>query len=159
MAIIREATPQDAVTILDFVKEIARYEKMSDQVENTLEHVQQAFFGDNPQVFALIVEEGKEPVGFAVYYYTYSTFTGRHGLYLEDFYLQENHRRKGIGKQVFDFLIDICNENELTRMEWAVLDWNTPAINFYANYEPRTMSDWIYMRLGEDQLRNQKKYN
>jgi len=150
---LREAEKKDASTILHFIQEIAAYEKLSDQVENTIQKVEKSFFGDNPQVFALIVEDDGEQVGFAIYYYTYSTFTGQHGLYLEDFFVKESHRRNGIGKVVFDYLIKKCNENDLTRMEWMVLDWNTPAINFYAKYEPRAMSEWIYMRLGQEELR------
>lgn len=156
---LREATIKDAPIILHFIHEIAIYEKMSNQVENTIEKVERSFFGDNPQVFALIVEDEGEHVGFAIYYYTYSTFTGQHGLYLEDFFVKESHRRNGIGKVVFDHLINLCNEHDLTRMEWMVLDWNTPAINFYAKYEPKAMSEWIYMRLGQDQLRKQVNEN
>ncbi len=150
---IRQAIESDSGTILHLIHEIADYEKLSHEVENTEELIRSHFFCDNPKVFALLIEQNSVPIGYAIYFYSYSTFVGRHGLYLEDFYIQENFRRQGIGKQIFQYLIDLANQEQLGRMEWVVLKWNELAKSFYNQYNAKVMDEWDLMRLSEHQLK------
>ena len=153
MITIRKAELKDASTLLHFITKIAEYEKLAHEVENTVEKIEQRFFSEHPIVFALIVEnEQKEAIGYAIYFFNYSTFTGDHGLYLEDFYIDEEYRHQGIGKQVFNELIAIAKQKQCSRMEWIVLDWNTPAIQFYESYDARPLNEWIQYRLVREQF-------
>ncbi len=147
----RDAERKDVPLILQFIKEIAAYEKMSDQViadETTLETW--IFDKEKAEVF-FVLEEGKE-VGFALYFHNFSTFVGRGGIYLEDVYILPEYRGKGYGKAILKKLAAIAVERGCGRMEWVCLDWNQPSIDFYLSLGAQPMSDWTLYRLTGDAL-------
>ena len=147
----RDAERKDVPLILQFIKEIAAYEKMSDQViadETTLETW--IFDKEKAEVF-FVLEEGKE-VGFALYFHNFSTFVGRGGIYLEDVYILPEYRGKGYGKSILKKLAAIAVEWGCGRMEWVCLDWNQPSIDFYLSLGAQPMSDWTLYRLTGDAL-------
>lgn len=147
----RDAERKDVPLILQFIKEIAAYEKMSDQViadETTLETW--IFDKEKAEVF-FVLEEGKE-VGFALYFHNFSTFVGRGGIYLEDVYIRPEYRGKGYGKAILKKLAAIALERGCGRMEWVCLDWNQPSIDFYLSLGAQPMSDWTLYRLTGDAL-------
>lgn len=147
----RDAERKDVPLILQFIKEIAAYEKMSDQViadETTLETW--IFDKEKAEVF-FVLEEGKE-VGFALYFHNFSTFVGRGGIYLEDVYILPEYRGKGYGKAILKKLADIAVERGCGRMEWVCLDWNQPSIDFYLSLGAQPMFDWTLYRLTGDAL-------
>jgi GNAT superfamily N-acetyltransferase len=150
---IRGAEPGDAGLILDLVRGLAVYERLLDQVEATEERIAASLFSDNPRVFCDIAEAGGRPVGFALWFYNYSTFLGRHGLYLEDLFVVPEARRLGVGRALFRHLARRCVAEGLGRFEWAVLDWNTPAIDFYKGQGATLLDDWTACRLTGDSLR------
>ena len=147
----RDAERKDVPLILQFIKEIAAYEKMSDQViadETTLETW--IFDKEKAEVF-FVMEEGKE-VGFVLYFHNFSTFVGRGGIYLEDVYIRPEYRGKGYGKAILKKLAAIAVERGCGRMEWVCLDWNQPSIDFYLSLGAQPMSDWTLYRLTGDAL-------
>jgi len=153
---IRKATKDDAETIHFFIEKIAEYERLSDQVESSGENIRKYGFGERPYFETLLGEidtdSGKKAVGFALYFFTYSTFTGKPTLYLEDIFVLEEHRGKGYGKALFIELVRIAREMECGRMEWSVLDWNEPAIIFYKNLGARPMDEWTVFRLDKNAI-------
>ena len=149
---IRPATIEDTDLILHFVRELAIYEKAEHEVLATPEHVHQTLFCDNPKVFGLVCLDGSTPVGFAVYFFNYSTWQGRHGLYLEDLYVSPNQRGQGAGKLLLQRLARIAVEHNCGRFEWSVLDWNTPAIEFYDSLGAKPQSEWIRYRMVSPEL-------
>ena len=151
---IRKATVEDSSIILEMIKGLADYEKLAHYVTNTVEAIEALFFEPNPIVHCLIAESSSKAVGFAVYLFNYSTFSGKKGLYLEDFFVDPNHRGLGIGQRIFDALIQIAQEENCGKMDWVVLDWNQPAMDFYHKYGAKPMKEWINYRLNEDQLKN-----
>ncbi len=150
--VIRAATPGDAPLIYGFVRELAEYERLSHAVEATQADVARDLFGPEPRVFCDIVEAAGEPIGFALWFYNYSTFRGRHGIYLEDLFVRPSARGKGAGKALLRRLAQRCVDEGLGRLEWAVLDWNQPAIGFYDALGAQAMSEWIVRRLTGEAL-------
>lgn len=147
---IRQATADDAATILYFIRAIAEYEKMLDEVEATEESVRESIFGEKSNTEAVLAYEGDTVVGFAVYFHNYSTFVGRKGLYLEDLFVLPEKRGKGYGKALLSHLARIAVERNCGRFEWSVLDWNEPAINFYTSLGAEPMDEWtVYRMTGE----------
>jgi GNAT superfamily N-acetyltransferase len=118
-----------------------------DAVENTVEALEESLFGANPQVFAHVVERAGEIVGIAIWFVTYSTWTGRHGIWLEDLFVDEAHRASGYGKALLAALAAVCVERGYSRFEWTVLDWNEPSIGFYRAIGAEPMSEWTTQRL------------
>jgi GNAT superfamily N-acetyltransferase len=152
MISIRPATPQDAGLILGFVRELAEYERLLHEVETREAVLAAALFGDHPKAFCDLVEWDGAPAGFALWFYTFSTFKGRHGIYLEDLFVRLEHRGRGLGRALLSHLARRCVAEELGRLEWAVLDWNAPAIAFYEHLGARRMDDWTVCRLSGDAL-------
>jgi len=148
---IRSASETDALTLLNLIKELASYEKLSDQVVATEESLRYWLF-EMKRAEALVFEVDHSIIGFALYFYNFSTFLGKAGLYLEDLYIQPNFRHKGYGKQVFKYLAKLALDNGCGRMEWSVLDWNTPSIKFYKQLGAISMDDWTSYRLTEKEL-------
>lgn len=144
---IREAKPGDESLILSFVKELAEYEKLAHEVTASEKELTDTLFAHEPKVFALIAERNGAPVGFALYFFNYSTFLGKHGLYLEDLYVRETERGRGVGQALLARLAAIAIEQDCGRMEWSVLDWNKPAIAFYTSIGARPMDEWTVYRL------------
>jgi len=150
---IRKAEPGDAWLILSLIRALAEYERLLDQVEATEQRIAASLFTGNPRVFCDIAEADGKPVGFALWFYNYSTFLGRHGLYLEDLFVLPEARRLGVGRALFRHLARRCVEEGLGRFEWAVLGWNTPAIDFYKGQGAVLLDDWTVCRLTGDRLR------
>ncbi len=151
---IRPATPSDLPTILAMVHELAEYEREPDAVEATEADLRALLFAPDPKVFCHVVEEDGEVVGHAVWYLSFSTWTGRHGIWLDDLYVRPAHRGKGLGVALVRALAAICVEHGYRRLEWWVLDWNEPAIRVYQGLGARSMDDWTVNRLdGEDLVR------
>jgi GNAT superfamily N-acetyltransferase len=144
---IRKAVAGDESLILGFIRDLAAYEKLSDAVTATPEHLKRTLFADEPKVFALIAERDGAPAGFALYFFNYSTFLGMHGLYLEDLYVREEARGSGAGTALLAELAKIAIDQHCGRMEWSVLDWNTPSINFYKALGAEAMDEWTVYRL------------
>lgn len=144
---IRLARPGEAGLVLDFVRELAAYEKLSHEVEATEAGMADALFGSDPRLFCAIAEWNGEPVGFAVWFLNFSTFSGRHGVYLEDLYVRPSHRGKGIGRALLVYLAKECVDNDWSRLQWAVLDWNAPSIAFYKSLGAVMLDDWTLCRV------------
>jgi GNAT superfamily N-acetyltransferase len=150
--LIREAEPKDVAALIGLIKELAEYEKLLGIFENDEAQITEAFFGANPRVFCDIAETAGEPVAYAIWFYSYSTFTGRHGIYLEDLYVKREHRGAGLGRAFLRNLAARCVAEQLTRLEWQVLDWNEPSINFYRALGAVEMGGWTGFRLAGDAL-------
>lgn len=151
---IRTATPSDAATIHALIVELADYERLADHVVATPADTAAALFGDAPKVFCDIAEVDGETVGFALWFHNYSTFRGRHGIYLEDLFVRPQHRGLGVGKALIATLARRCVDEGLGRLQWAVLDWNTPSIAFYENLGATIDHDWLGCRLQDAALRS-----
>lgn len=149
---IRDAVPADAELVHRFVRKLAEYEKLLHAVTASETDLAAALFGPSPKVFALILEASGEPVGFTLWFYTFSTFLGRHGIWVEDVFVDPAHRGKGYGTAAFRHLAARAVAEGCGRMEWAVLDWNQPAIDFYAGIGAKPLNDWITQRLEGDAL-------
>lgn len=145
---IRKATENDAELIFNLIKKLAIYEKMENEVVTNVEQLKESIFKNN---FAevVIAEENSKPVGFALYFFNFSTFLGKPGLYLEDLFVEEDCRGKGYGKKLLLHLVKIAKQKNCGRMEWAVLDWNEPAINFYKSLGARQINEWQIYRLND----------
>lgn len=153
---IREATMQDSTIIMELIWELAKYERLEHEVTADANIIEQNLFGQAPRAFALIAEEGSRPVGFCLYFYNFSTFVGRLGIYIEDIFVRPECRGLGIGKQLFARLGEIAEANQCGRIEWWVLDWNKDAIAFYESFGAEAMSEWSVYRLTRDKFRNLK---
>lgn len=150
--VIRPAQSADLGLIAALVRELAAYEKLAHEVEATEGDLGAALFGANPRVFCDIAEWRGEPAGFALWFYNFSTFLGRHGLYLEDLFVRPAFRGAGIGKALLSHLARRCVDEGLGRLEWWVLDWNEPAIGFYKRQGARMMDEWTVCRVTGDAL-------
>jgi len=150
---VRPATPADAGLIHQFILDLAEYEKLLDTVQATEADTAAALFGDTARAFADIAEIDGQPVGFALWFYNYSTFVGRHGIYLEDLFVRPSARGSGAGKALLANLARRCVDEGLGRLEWTVLDWNAPSIAFYDSLGAAAMDEWIIRRLTGEPLR------
>jgi GNAT superfamily N-acetyltransferase len=150
--LIRKAVEEDIPLILTFIKELAEYEKLSHQVKVTEELLRESLFGAKGFVEVLIAEYDDEPAGQALFFHNFSTFVGRPGIYLEDLYVRPHLRGNGIGKALLQSLIDLAKERNCGRVEWAVLDWNKPSINFYKSIGASPLNEWIIFRMTEDKF-------
>jgi GNAT superfamily N-acetyltransferase len=149
---IRTATPDDIATILRFIRELAEYEREPDAVKATEPMLLGALFGPKPVAEALIAEADGAPVGFAIFFQNFSTWTGRPGIYLEDLYVTPEARGSGMGKALLRHLAGIALDRDCARFEWAVLDWNTPAIEFYDAMGATSQDEWTVRRVAGDAL-------
>ncbi len=147
----RFAGPQDAALILQFIRELADYEKMLDQVEATEELLTEWIFEKKKAEVIFVLEDGKE-AGFALFFHNFSTFLGRAGIYLEDLYVRPEYRKKGYGKALIKELARIAKERGCGRLEWWCLDWNKPSIDFYLSLGAEPMKDWTVYRIAGDTL-------
>lgn len=144
---LRPARPEDAALILAFVRDLADYEKLLHEVEASQEDIERDLFGAHPRVFCDIAEWEGAPAGFALWYYTYSTFRGRHGIFLEDIFVRPAFRGHGIATALMRRLAKRCVEEGLGRFEWNVLDWNEPAIRFYRSVGAVPLDEWTMQRV------------
>jgi GNAT superfamily N-acetyltransferase len=145
--LIRSACPGDAALVLALVRDLADYERLAHEVEATEEAIAAALFSPNPRVFCEIAEWQGEPAGFALWFYNYSTFLGRHGIYLEDLFVEPRFRSNGIGQALLAHLARRCVAEKLGRLEWSVLDWNEPAIRFYERQGAVLRREWLSCRV------------
>jgi GNAT superfamily N-acetyltransferase len=147
---IRPAHVEDVPVILELIRDLATYERAPDEVVATEEQLVDVLFGERPTAEVLLAYEGGSAVGFAVYFYNFSTWLGRPGLYLEDLFVKPEKRGKGYGRALLVELARIARDRGCGRMEWAVLDWNEPAINFYRALGAKPMDEWTVFRLTRD---------
>ena len=149
---MRAATADDSALVLDFIQQLARYEKLEHQCVATAEEVRATLFGADAKAAALVAFEDGKTAGFAVYFWSYSTFLAKPGLYLEDLFVKPELRGRGIGKRIFQELLRIARANNCGRFEWSVLDWNEPAIKFYESLGAKAQAEWVRYRLDEEQI-------
>jgi GNAT superfamily N-acetyltransferase len=151
---IRRGTAADVPLILQLIRELAEYERAPNDAVATEPQLRDVLFGDKPAAEVLLAFADDEPVGFAVYFFNFSTWLGRPGLYLEDLFVKPEVRGKGYGRALLTRLAQIAHERGCGRMEWAVLDWNEPAIQFYRKLGAKPMEDWTVFRLDRSGLAN-----
>ena len=149
---IRHAKVEDCQTILSFIVELAIYEKLEHEVVATTATLEETLFGPTRYAQCIIAEYQSKPVGYALFFNNFSTFTGRPCIYLEDLYVQPKMRGKGFGKNLLAYLAKLAVDSNFTRVEWSVLDWNKPAIDFYRSIGAQPMEGWTAQRLDGDQL-------
>ena len=151
---IREATEADVPLILRFICDLAEYERLADRVVATEERLRRTLFGNPRFAEVLIAEEDGQPAGFALFFHNYSTFLGQPGIYLEDLFVRESMRGRGIGRALLARLARIARDRGCGRLEWAVLDWNAPSIAFYRHIGAVSLDDWMIMRLTGEALQS-----
>ena len=149
---IRRARPDDVPAIVDLVYGLAEYERAPQECRLTAEQLQTALFGDKPAVFCHVAEIGGEVVGCALWFLNFSTWRGVHGIYLEDLFVRPEQRGSGLGKALLTALAQECVTNGYERLEWSVLDWNTPAIDFYKSLGALSQDEWSTFRLTDSAL-------
>ena len=149
---LRPAEARDAAEVLALIRELADYERLLDEVDATPEGLSAALFGPSPRVFCDLAEQDGGIAGFALWFYSFSTFRGRHGIYLEDLFVRPAMRGRGIGRALLSGLASRCLREDLARLEWSVLDWNEPALAFYRTLGARGMTDWIPHRVTGEAL-------
>jgi GNAT superfamily N-acetyltransferase len=153
---IRPARPDDVSTILGLVQDLAEYEHARHEVRATLDQLRQALFGEAPRVFAHVAEHrapaGPQVAGFALWFVNFSTWTGRHGIYLEDLYVRPELRGHRYGVALLGELARICVERGYARLQWSVLEWNQPAIDFYRRLGAQPADEWVVYRLEDEEL-------
>jgi GNAT superfamily N-acetyltransferase len=149
---VRVASPADAPLILQFIRDLAEYERLLHEVEVTEADLRRDLFGENPRCFCDIAENDGQPVGFALWFYNYSTFRGQAGIYLEDLFVEPGARGGGAGKALLSRLAQRCVDADLGRLEWSVLNWNAPSIAFYDSLGAVAKDDWTVRRLDGEAL-------
>jgi GNAT superfamily N-acetyltransferase len=152
MIAIRPARPADADTLFRFIRELAEYEREPDAVQTSPVALAAQLAEEPPPFECLIAERDDAPVGFALFFHNYSTWRGRRGLYLEDLYVSPSHRGRGVGKRLLVELARVATERGCARLEWSVLDWNQPAIEFYRALGATPMDEWTVFRLTDEPL-------
>ncbi|HVO10274.1 MAG TPA: GNAT family N-acetyltransferase [Vicinamibacteria bacterium] len=150
---IEPATAEDVPLVLRFIRELAQYERLEHQVVADEALLRRELFGERPGAEVLIARDQHEPLGFALFFHNFSTFVGRRGLYLEDLYVRPEHRGRGVGAALLRRLARLAVARGCGRFEWAVLDWNAPAIGFYRRLGARPLDDWTVYRLDGQALR------
>lgn len=150
--IIRRANKVDAQQILDLINELAEYEQAPDQVQATISNLEETLFSDDPRVFCDLVDVDGEVAGMAIWFLNYSTWQGKHGIYLEDLYVRPEFRGQGYGKALLIHLAKICRQEGYGRLQWWVLDWNQPAIDFYRGLGAEAMDEWTVFRVSGEEL-------
>ena len=150
--VIRDAVRDDVPLILRFIRDLADYERLRHEAVATEADIDRELFGPHPKVFCQIATWNWQPAGFALWFYTFSTFVGRHGIWLEDLFVAPDQRGHGIDKALLTNLAARCSREGLGRLEWAVLDWNTPAIEFYQRLGARAMTEWTVHRLAGEAI-------
>ena len=147
------ATERDVPLILQFIRELAEYEKLADRVEATEERVRENLFGPSPKAFCVLAYYERRVVAFALYYFTYATFAGLPGLYLEDLFVKPDVRGQGVGRELLRYLAQLALREGCWRIEWAVLHWNKSAIGFYEKLGAIPMDEWAVYRLSGESLK------
>jgi GNAT superfamily N-acetyltransferase len=151
---IRSARSEESAVILQLIKDLAEYEKAPDQVEATESDLKATIFGKEPKVFCDVVEVDGEIAGMAIWFLNYSTWQGKHGIYLEDLFIKPEYRGRGYGKALLVHLAKLCEEKGFGRFQWWVLDWNSPAIEFYRSLGAEAMDEWTVYRVSGKALKD-----
>jgi GNAT superfamily N-acetyltransferase len=151
---VRPIRPEDVPAVVALVRELAEYEKAADEALMTEEQLHAALFGEAPKLFGHVALAGDQVVGTALWFLNFSTWRGTHGIYLEDLYVQPQHRGTGLGRELLRTLADLCVQRGYSRLEWSVLDWNAPSIEFYKAAGAVPMDEWTVFRLTDDALRS-----
>ena len=154
---IRAAKESDVPVILDFIRQLADYERLSHAVAATEQALRETLFGARPYAEVLVAHWDEEPVGFALFFHNYSTFLAKPGIFLEDLFVNPSARGRGIGKALLTRLAELAIERHCGRMEWSVLDWNAPSIEFYRRMGATPMDEWTIFRLTGDALAQHKR--
>ena len=149
---LRKAEKEDIPVVLDFIRKLAEYENLSHEVTATEEKLERYLFGNEKVAEVVMGYYHNVPVGFALYFFNFSTFLAKPGIYLEDLFITKEYRGKGFGKIFLSYLAKLAIETECGRVEWAVLDWNTPSIEFYKSLGARVLSEWLVNRMAGDKL-------
>jgi GNAT superfamily N-acetyltransferase len=149
---VRPIRPDDVPAVVGLVRELAEYEKSAHEVQLTEKQLTDRLFGDAPALFGHVAEADGEVAGMALWFLNFSTWRGTHGIYLEDLYVQPGHRGAGLGRELLRMLAALCVERGYSRLEWAVLDWNTPSIEFYKAAGAVPMDEWTVFRLTDEAL-------
>ena len=149
---VRPVRPDDVPAVVALVRELAEYEKAVHEVRLSDDQLTTALFGDSPALFGHVAETEGDVVGIALWFLNFSTWRGTHGIYLEDLYVQPQHRGRGLGKELLRTLAEVCVERGYSRLEWWVLDWNTPSIDFYKAAGAIPMDEWTVFRLTDKAL-------
>ena len=149
---VRPIRPDDVPVVVGLVRELAEYEKAPHEARMTEDQLSTALFSDSPQLFGHVAVAGGQVVGTALWFLTFSTWRGTHGIHLEDLYVQPRHRGSGLGRELLRRLADLCVQRGYHRLEWSVLDWNTPSIEFYESAGAVPMDEWTVFRLTDDAL-------
>jgi len=150
---IREAKQADSSAIMQLIHDLAVYEKAPEQVETNENEIAAALFADQPKVFANVIEVDSQVVGIAIWFLNFSTWQGKHGIYLEDLYIKPEYRGNGYGLAMLKYLAALCVERGYGRFQWWVLDWNTPAIEFYKSQGAIAMDEWTVYRVSGENLK------
>jgi len=150
---IRPAVAADAPLVLEFIRELAEYERLAHEVVATVPDLESSLFGHQPAAEVLIAEYQGEPAGFALFFTNFSTFLGLPGIYLEDLFVRTRFRGRGIGKSLLVYIAQLVVQRGWDRLDWSVLDWNEPSINFYRSLGARSLDDWMRFRLAGDELK------
>ena len=151
--LIREASPADVPAIMQLIHDLAEYEKAPQEVETNEGEIAAALFADQPKVFAHVIDLDGEVIGMAIWFLNFSTWQGRHGIYLEDLYVKPEYRGRGYGLAMLKFLAALCVQRGYGRFQWWVLDWNTPAIEFYKSQGAIAMDEWTVYRVSGEALK------
>ena len=151
---IRSARSEESAVILQLIKDLAEYEKAPDQVEATESDLKATIFGKEPKVFCDVVEVDGEIAGMAIWFLNYSTWQGKHGIYLEDLFIKPEYRGRGYGKALLVHLAKLCEKKGFGRFQWWVLDWNSPAIEFYRSLGAEAMDEWTVYRVSGKALKD-----
>ena len=150
---ITKVTPEELPALLEMIRELARFEKLEEEVQATVEALRESFFGRQPAAGALLARFGGELAGYAIYFFTFSSFVGRPGIWLEDVYVRPAFRRHGLGRALIEAVARIGVEHNCGRYEWTALNWNRHALDFYQRLGARQMDEWILLRLNSEGLR------
>lgn len=150
---LRDAKNEDTVLIVQYIKELAAFERLSHECNATPELIQKWLFSDKPRAECLLAEWEEKPAGFALYFYNFSTFLSKPGIYIEDVFIRPEFRRKGIAKKIFKHLAQKVMAQECGRLEWSVLDWNSDAIELYKSLGAQSLNEWIIQRMNGDAIK------
>jgi len=145
-------TPAEVPVLLELVRELARFEKLEHEFTATEESLQKAFFGPQPSAGALLARVDGEPAGYAIYFSTFSSFTGKTGVWLDDLYVQPQFRKRGLGRRLIEAVARLAAERGCTRFEWIALDWNERALEFYRSLGAKTLDEWVLLRINPAEI-------
>lgn len=150
---IKPITPAEIPALLDLIRDLARFERLEHEMEATTESLRESLFGPNASVGALLARDNEVIVGYAIYFFTFSSFLGRRGLWLEDVYVRPEFRHQGVGRRLIEAVARIGAEKNCGRFEWTALNWNKPALDVYQKMGARAMDEWVLFRLNAEGMR------